>query len=190
MNDTTFYRRLAEASPRNRGKVAGGLWLTSFAIAATTETTLRGAPNVVGGLLAVTGMVIMTLLIYGLFQPVSKALSLLAMCCNLIGLAFEAVRWQPFDLNVAIIFSGLYCVLLGLLILRSTFVPRYLGLFMVAAGLGWLTYLSTPFANYLSPYNMAFGVLGEVSVMLWLLIIGINTQKWSEQAAAQRASRC
>jgi hypothetical protein len=52
---------------------------------------------------------------------------------------------------------------------------------MAVAGLGWLTYLSSPLANYLSPYNLALGVLGEALVMLWLLVIGLNAQKWSEQ---------
>jgi hypothetical protein len=52
---------------------------------------------------------------------------------------------------------------------------------MVFAGLGWLTYLSTPLAIYLSPYNLGFGVLGEALVMLWLLVIGLNAQKWASE---------
>jgi hypothetical protein len=41
-------------------------------------------------------------------------------------------------------------------------------------------------ANYLSPYNLASGLLGEEPVMLWLLVIGLNTQKWNELATARR----
>jgi hypothetical protein len=44
-----------------------------------------------------------------------------------------------------------------------------LGALMAFAGLGWLTYLSTPLANNLSPYDLAFGLLGEGLVMLWIL---------------------
>jgi hypothetical protein len=54
---------------------------------------------------------------------------------------------------------------------------RNLGPLMALAGLGWLTYLSTPLANYLSPYNLVFGVLGEALGMLWLLVRGLNAQK-------------
>ena len=55
---------------------------------------------------------------------------------------------------------------------------------MAFAGLGWLTFLSPPLADYLSPYNLALGLLGQESVMLWLLVMGVNVQRWKEQASA------
>jgi hypothetical protein len=55
---------------------------------------------------------------------------------------------------------------------------------MAFAGLGWLTFLSPPLANYLSPCNLAFGILGQESVMLWLLVMGVNVQRWREQVSA------
>jgi hypothetical protein len=57
---------------------------------------------------------------------------------------------------------------------------------MAFAGLGWLTYLSNPLVNYLSPYNLACGLLGEASGFLWLLVMGVNAQRWKEQASAAR----
>jgi len=51
---------------------------------------------------------------------------------------------------------------------------------MAFAGLGWLTFLSSPLANYLFPYNMVPGLLGEGSLTLWLLVVGVNEQKWKE----------
>src|ERR1700683_372099 len=174
-------QRIAEVSPRFKARLAGGLWLLSFLVAAFTETFVHGPSKIAGGLIAVLGMVVVTLLLYGIFKPVSKGLSLLAAFSSFVGLGFAALRWQPRGRNVAIVFSGVYCLLLGNLIFRSTFLPRPLGPLMAVAGLGWLTYLSTPLANYLSPYNLALGVLGEALVMLWLLVIGLNAQKWSEQ---------
>jgi hypothetical protein len=114
--------------------------------------------------------------------PVTAASPALAAFSSLMGLGFEALRWQPLGMNVAIVFSGCYCLLLGYLIFRSTFLPRYLGALMAVAGLSWLTYLSTPLADYLSPYNLAFGLLGESLVMLWLLVVTLNAQKWNEGA--------
>jgi hypothetical protein len=64
----------------------------------------------------------------------------------------------------------------------STFLPRILGALMAFGGLGWLTYVSLPLANYLSPYNLACGLLGEASVFLSLLFMGVNVQRWQEQA--------
>jgi hypothetical protein len=91
--------------------------------------------------------------------------------------------------NIGIVFFGFYCLLIGYLIFRSTFLPRILGVLMALAGLGWLTFLSPPLANYLSPYNLAPGLLGEGSLTLWLPVAGVNTAKWSELANARRVSR-
>jgi hypothetical protein len=82
------------------------------------------------------------------------------------------------------VFDGFSCLLIGYLIFRSSFLPRILGVLMAIAGLGWLTYLSPPFAKSLSPYNLALGILGQESLMLWLLAMGVNVQRWKEQANA------
>jgi hypothetical protein len=55
---------------------------------------------------------------------------------------------------------------------------------MALAGLGWLTFLSPPLANHLSPYNLVLGFLAELSLCLWLLVKGVNVQHWKEQASA------
>jgi hypothetical protein len=54
-------------------------------------------------------------------------------------------------------------------------------------GLAWLTYPFTPFATYLSPYNVIGGLAGEASVFLWLLVMGVNVQRWNEQAITARS---
>jgi hypothetical protein len=86
--------------------------------------------------------------------------------------------------NICVVFFGVYCLLLGYLIFRSVFLPRILGMGMALAGLGWLTFLSPPLANHLSPYNLVLGFLAELSLMLWLLVMGVNVQRWKEQANA------
>jgi hypothetical protein len=55
----------------------------------------------------------------------------------------------------AVVFVGLYCLLIGYLIFKSIFLPRILGVLMAIAGLGYLTFLSPPLTNHLSPYNLA-----------------------------------
>jgi hypothetical protein len=116
---------------------------------------------------------------------VNRRLALLAASFNLVGLAFEAFRVQPQGVNIAVIFDGFYCVLVGCLVFRSTFAPRILGVLMALGGLGWLTFLSPTFASYLAPYNLASGILGEGLVMLWLLM-GVNLQPSKELPRAAR----
>jgi hypothetical protein len=48
---------------------------------------------------------------------------------------------------------------------------------MALAGLGYMTFLYAPLADYLHPYNLAPGALGETSLILWLLVMGVNAQK-------------
>jgi hypothetical protein len=179
---------IAEASPGLKARIAGALYLSSLLTAGFGALSLRGRLAVAVGLVAVSGMIAMTVLLYDIFRAVNRGLSLLAAFFSLVGLTFEALRLQPRGMNVAIVFAGFYCILIGCLIFRSTFLPRILGVLMAIAGVGWLTFLSTPLANRLSPYNVACGVLGEGLVMLWLLVMGVNVRRWKEQERIAEAS--
>jgi hypothetical protein len=88
--------------------------------------------------------------------------------------------------GVALVFFGMYCLLIGFLILRSTFLPHFLGVLMVLAGLGWLIFLYPPLAERLFAYIAIVGIAAEVLLMLWLLVMGVNTDRWQEQAATSK----
>jgi len=90
--------------------------------------------------------------------------------------------------ETGMILFGFYCLLIGCLIFRSNFLPRILGILVAFAGIGHLTgtfanLLSPVFAQHLLPYIMLPGLVGEVSLMLWLLVMGVNASKWKEQAS-------
>ena len=177
-------KRIAEATPGFKARMAGALNFFSLLTAGFTEIFVRGGLNFVGGYIAIFSMVVVTLLLYDLFKPVNRGLSLLAASFAFLGLTFEALRWQPHGVNIAIVIHGFYCLLIGYLVLRSTFLPRILGALMAFAGFGWLTFLSSPLVNHLSPYNLACAILAELSLMLWLLVMGVNAQRWKEQSGA------
>jgi len=88
--------------------------------------------------------------------------------------------------NIGLVFFGLYCLLVDILILRSTFLPRILGVLMGLAGLSYLLFLSPPLARSLEPYILVFPGVGQISLTLWLLVIGVNAQRWKEQASPSR----
>ena len=89
--------------------------------------------------------------------------------------------------NIGLVFFGLHCFGVGYLIYRSTFMPRAIGALMMFAGVGWLTFVYPPLANSLAPFNMIPGGIGELSLTLWLLVKGVNVQRWNEQASAADA---
>ena len=70
---------------------------------------------------------------------------------QLQALAYMFLRLGGQAGNIGLVFFALHCLLVGYLILRSTFLPRIVGVLMAFAGMGWLTFLWPPLANYLSP---------------------------------------
>jgi len=176
-------KRIADASPGFKARIAAVLSLLSLLAAVFGEFVIRRF-EIAGDLLAVSGNIVVTLLLYDIFKPVNRGLSLVAASFNLVGLTCGALRWNPQGVDIPVVFDGFSCLLIGYLIFRSSFLPRILGVLMAVGGLGWLTFLSPPLAKHLSPYNLALGLLGQESVMLWLLVMGVNVQKWKEQARA------
>jgi len=99
---------------------------------------------------------------------------------QLQSLALLSLNLQPQAENISLVFFGLYDLLIGCLILRSTFLPRILGGAMAVAGLGWLMLLSPLLARHLSPYILVLGFLAELALCLWLLGMGVNVARWKE----------
>lgn len=230
---------IADASPRPKARITGVVYLFYFLTAILAEVFMKGivvsgdaaatANNIQAheplfrlglatGLIATAWYIALTALLYELFKPVNRSVSLVAAFFSLVGCAIQAfgsvfqlaplvISGSTADLSafkpeqsqalalmffkldsqgqsITLVFFGLYCLLIGCLIFKSTFLPRILGVLMALAGLGWLTFLSPPLANALSPYVLVLGFLAELSLMLWLLVKGVNVQRWKQQAAA------
>jgi len=175
-----------KSSPRLKARMAGVFYLLTFVTGVIALVSVSG--RLAANLIATVCYVGVTLLFYDLFKPVSRSLSLLAAFFGLLGCAIAALsifQVSPIHIN-SLVFFGCYCLLIGYLIFRSTFLPRILGALMAFGGLGWLTFLSPALSNHLSPYNLAPGMLGEGLLTLWLLVIGVNVQRWKEQASLGR----
>lgn len=103
-------------------------------------------------------------------------------------LAYLAVRSHGFGFAVALIFFGCVCPLLGILIHRSGFLPRAIGVLMVIAGASYLVdgftlIIAPPLADALFPWILLPALIGESSFCLWLLVRGVDPVRWSARAA-------
>jgi hypothetical protein len=88
--------------------------------------------------------------------------------------ALLSIKLHAQSFSIALVFFAVYDLLIGYLIFRSTFLPRILGVLMMVAGVGWLTFLWPPLATSLSSFVMPLGAVAELLLMLWLLVKGVN----------------
>ena len=103
---------------------------------------------------------------------------------QLQALAYLFLRLNARAFDADLVFFGAWCVLTGYLIFRSRFLPRLLGVLLVIDGIGWMLYLVPSFGRQIFPFAAAASALAEFPLQLWLLVVGLNEQKWKEQAAA------
>ena len=97
---------------------------------------------------------------------------------QLPALAFTFLRLNAYAFDIYLVFFGLWCFLTGLLIFRSTFLPRTIGILLAISGLGWTMYLVPPLAvRIFIPYIAGASAVGEMPLMLWLLLAGVNEQR-------------
>ena len=170
-------------SPKFTARLAGSFYLITFVAGFAALLLKQG--QLTANLIATVAYLAVTILFYDLFRSVSRSLSLLAALVGLAGCLWGALATfdlTPVNIN-PLVFFGFYCLLIGYLILRSTFLPRVLGGLMMVGGLGWLTFISPALSSSLSPYNMAPAILGEGVLMVWLMVAGVNVNRWREQAA-------
>ena len=103
---------------------------------------------------------------------------------ELQALARGPIRLFGYAFSVSLTFFGVFCALNGYLILRSKFLPAVLGLLMIVAG---VTYWINSFQLFLAlpiPYIQWVTLIAELSLALWLLVVGVNEAKWRTRTQA------
>ncbi len=108
---------------------------------------------------------------------------------QLQALALISLKMHTQGYNIAGVFFGVYCLMIGYLVFRSGFLPRVLGVLMAIGGIG---YVIDSFAIFLSPTLAArlpdltmLGGIAELALCLWLMVMGVNASKWEEKASAR-----
>ena len=90
--------------------------------------------------------------------------------------------------GLAMVFFGFYTLLSGWLIIRSTFLPSWLGWLGVVAGLGWLTFLWLPLGLRYAGVVTLIALVGAAAKIGWFLIVGVNEDRWLAEERREAAS--
>jgi hypothetical protein len=88
---------------------------------------------------------------------------------------------HKYGLQIVGIFFGLWLLPMGYLVFKSTYIPKIIGVFLIVTCLGYLIDFTTFFLSpnvgiIISEYTW----LGEVLMVLWLLIKGVNVEKFEK----------
>ncbi len=91
--------------------------------------------------------------------------------------------------NIYTVFFGLDILCLAYLVFQSGFLPRALGVLLAIDAVAYLVYafadvLTPKNADNLVPWIQLPAPLAEGSLALWLLLVGLNTAKWTRRATA------
>jgi hypothetical protein len=162
----------------------------------------------------------LVVLLYILFEPVSKTLSLVAACSRLAmtvmqgmnllnkfyalqllsgadyltafgpdqlhALALQSLNAYEFGALIWGTFFSLHLFVLAILFFKSGYFPRFLGVLFVIASIGYLT---DSYGHFLVPrYTEIYTwivwstVPAELVFAFWLLIKGVNVEKWEKRA--------
>jgi Domain of unknown function (DUF4386) len=172
---------------RFRARMTGAVYLLYFITAIFAASLIGRVPvaySDAADLVANALYVVLTLLLYDIFKAVNRNLAVFAVMISVAGCVVQSLSlFHLTSPQSSLPIFGCFNLAIGYLILRSTFLPRVLGILMALSGLAWLTVLSAELVRHIGTYVEIVGIVAEACLMLWLLLMGVNVQRWNEQAA-------
>jgi len=103
-------------------------------------------------------------------------------------LSLAALKLQMQVFPIGMVFFGIQCISIGYLVARSIFLPCMLGVLLAIGGtcyviVSFASFLAPSFGPHLVPFLMPIALIGEGLLGGWLLVKGVNVQRWNEQAS-------
>jgi hypothetical protein len=102
--------------------------------------------------------------------------------------SYISIQLFEHGFGICLVFFGFDLFTTSYLIIKSTFFPRIIGVLLAIEAVG---YLINSFSLFLAPALQArifpyFAptAIAEIALSLWLLFVGVNVQRWREQARA------
>ena len=108
---------------------------------------------------------------------------------QLQALASLSLTLHESGFGIGLIFFGVSCLVTAYLLFRSGYFPKTLGVLQAMAGVSYLInsfslFIAPALQARIFPYFTATGI-GEVSLCLWIIVMGVNVQRWKQRDSAQ-----
>jgi Domain of unknown function (DUF4386) len=98
--------------------------------------------------------------------------------------ALMSFKLYPLVFDISLVLFALFDFLLGYLIYKSTYLPRFIGVWFMIGGVVGLMFLWPPLATELRFVIIPVGGVAEIVLMLWLIVKGVDVARWREKAGA------
>ncbi len=140
----------------------------------------------------------LTLVLYVLLRPVDANIALGAAFFRILGTATYATGEIAYFAgsnamfvsggNLSLMFYGLGTGLLGYLMFRSSYVPKWLGALVMLGGCGFVlrSFAVLLLHGYATTWLVLPMILALLALGFWLLIAGVNVQAWEARSTARR----
>jgi uncharacterized protein DUF4386 len=118
-------------------------------------------------------------------EPLTSALP----TAQLQALAYAPIALSGIEYSIHTMFFGFDILCFAYLVLRSSFLPRAIAVLLAIDGVAYLIYsfadlLAPGFAAQLVPWIQLPALFGEGSLCLWLLVVGLDVDRWKERLNA------
>lgn len=161
-----------------QARLAGAFYVITIlgSLAGFADKSLAAAGMTAAGI----AYIAVTVLFFFLFRPVNVAISASAAATSFAGILAGPITEAasaPQGFAISMVFFGVYCILIGTLVTRTPFLPRWLGITLAVGGFLYivnssLIFVARDFAHKTSFYLLIPGFLAETTLCLWLLIAG------------------
>lgn len=98
--------------------------------------------------------------------------------------ALLSFKLYPEVFNISLVLFALFDMTLGYLIYKSSFLPRFIGVWFMIGGVVGLLFLWPPLGTALRFVIIPIGGLAELILMFWLIVKGVDVSRWREKAGA------
>lgn len=157
---------------RQDARLAGRLYVVYVALAIAGAVLKSLELSLVG----TAAYFVLTVQLYRLVAPVGRRVAFVLLPLAALGCLVQGAGMAGSDRDLqrlALVFFALFLVALGYLVARSGFMPRTIGLWLLAAGISWCAVVLIPnLPLAIAAALQAFGGLAELAFALWLLFGG------------------